>query len=303
MDKFAILDYVKNKDEIPVRFNILKKAPDFIWDWYIKKFNPLSVEKINFDFADGFLIKLPIEKCNTDYKLAASLLFLTLKSFPQVKIICLPDYFSYDYESCAIKISNGNLMFAFLAIDAIKKFSHVIQKEFANLEIFIIDKNHLLTQILIDNIYPHVNYLTVITNEKNIYNKKEHSIFAETGLNIQILSYNKSIIENADIIINTGFENKFDYAIKRNSLYFDLGSKKNDFCQLKIKRPDIFAFNSLNLYCMDKSIDNVILEMAMYCICSDFKKITDGFYNEKLYINVLEKLKKLNVKISSFQKY
>ena len=32
-DKFALLDYVENKEQIPIAFKIFKKAPDFIWDW------------------------------------------------------------------------------------------------------------------------------------------------------------------------------------------------------------------------------------------------------------------------------
>ena len=47
MCQFAVFDYMESRQQIPVAFNILKKAPDFIWDWYIKKFNPLSVEKMD----------------------------------------------------------------------------------------------------------------------------------------------------------------------------------------------------------------------------------------------------------------
>lgn len=298
LDKFAIFNYVENKAEIPIRFNILRKVPDFIWDWYVKKFNPILIEKLNFDFADGFSIKLPLEKIKTDEKKFLHSLNLAIKSLPQIKIIRLPR----TGIEIDIPIAHGNFLFAFLAIDVIKKFFDVAGKNFGQLEIFILDKNHLLTQILIDAIYPHVNYLTIITDTKEIYAQKEHDIFKDVGLNIQILNYNKLYLKNADVIINTGMNCDFAHALGKKVLYFDLSGRKDNFTDFKIKRPDVFALDNLNLYCMNKNFDSILLEMCLYCMCNDFKKIFDGTYNELLFENVMKTLKELDVKISSFQK-
>ena len=298
LDKFAILDYVKNKSEIPIKFNILRKAPDFIWDWYVKKFNPILIEKLNFDFADGFLIKLPLEKTKIDEKKFLHSLSLAIKSLPQIKIIKLP---RTDIE-INIPIAHGNFLFAFLMINVIKKFFAITEKNLGQLEIFILDQNYLLTQILIDVIYPHVNYLTIITDTKEIYTQKQHDIFSDVGLNIQIINYNKLYMKNADVIINTGMDCDFAHALGKKILYFDLTTRNDYFMNFKTKRPDIFALNNLNLYCLNANFDSILLEMCLFCISSDFKKIFDGVYNKKIFENVMKKLETLYIKISSFQK-
>lgn len=296
-DKFALLDYVENKEQIPIAFKILKKAPDFIWDWYIKKFNPLLVERIDFDIADGFSIKLPIERDvpkNIDLSVRK-----TIASFPQVKIVrALKNYSFENYDT--IKVAHGNFLFAFLAMQIIKKFCSVTNKKLELVEVFILDANQTITQILIDSIYPHVNYLSVITGQKDFYLQKQHDIFIDNGLNLQLLNYNKSLMVNADIIINTGIENNFVYAIKPKAIYFDL-SGINSIADIKIKRPDIFISDNFNLYYSEKLIDIVLLEMIFYCAFNDFKKIFNGQYNSNLFSSVSNKINNSNIKISSFQ--
>ena len=302
MAQFAIFDYVENRQQIPMRFNILKKAPDFIWDWYIKKFNPLSVKKINFDIANGLSIKLPIEKSMCEEKNIDLSVRKAVSSFSQVEIVRpLKNYSFYNYEK--LKVAYGNYLFAFLAMKVINKFFSVTGKKLSQLEIFIIDANRIITQILIDTIYPHVNYLSVITQQKDFFLQKQHDIFIDTGLNIQLLNYNKSLIENADVIINTGFENNFEYAIKRSALYFDLAGQSNSIINLKIKRPDICALGNLNLYYNQKPIDIIMLEMIFYCAYNDFKKIINGKYDTDLFLSVSKKINSTPIKISSFQKF
>ena len=302
MCQFAVFDYMESRQQIPVAFNILKKAPDFIWDWYIKKFNPLSVEKMDFDIASGLSIKLPLEKNKRDEKNIGLSVGKALSSYPQIEIVRpLKDYSFCHCEN--LKVSYGNYLFAFLAMQAIKKFIGVTKKDLSQLEIFIIDANRTISQILLDTIYPHVNYLSVLITEKNdFFSQKQHEIFVDTGLNIQLLNFNKALISNADVIINTGVENNFEYAIKRNAIYFDLGGNPNSLINLKIKRPDVFAIDNLNLSYGGKLIDTITLEMIFYCACKDFKKIISGKYATNLFSSVKNKIDTADIKISSFQK-
>lgn len=160
----------------------------------------------------------------------------------------------------------------------------------------------MLTRILLETIYPHVNYLTIITGKKELYEKRSHEIFIDSGLNLQVLGYNKNIIASADIIINTGVEFNFAYAIKYGALYLGLNDQKNYLNDLKIKRPDVFIFNKLNLYYENQLTDNVILEMVLFCLDDDFKKILSGSYDQEKFISVREHIRNLRIKVSSFQK-
>lgn len=122
--EFAVLDYVKNKDEIPLRLNILKKVPAFILDWYVRRFNPLSIKKLNFDLVNGYFIKIPIEKSDVNNSMFDDVFVKTLKKFPMVKIIKLPDNRILDEENILnskVLVARGNFLFAFLTADFIKK--------------------------------------------------------------------------------------------------------------------------------------------------------------------------------------
>ena len=301
--KFAIFDYVKNKNEIELKWNFLKQMPDFIWNWYIQNFCPITIKKLNFDLADGFLIKLPIEKNKFNNFDANKIFMKVLKKFNDVKIIKYPNDFILD-EKNKILVSHGNYFFAFVIMDAIKKFLPNHKKKLSESEILILDSNFYLTNIVLDNIYEHVNYLTVVTQQKNLYKKKEYEIFRDTGLNLQVLDYKKNLINESDIIININFDdNHFFNAIKKNVLYFDLSDSKKKYSdELKIKRPDIFVFDKLNLLYKNNLIDNKTFEMILHCADNDFKKIFDDGYDKKIFNAVKKSIQTLDIKISSFQK-
>ena len=146
--------------------------------------------------------------------------------------------------------------------------------------------------------------MSIVTQQKNLYKKKEREIFQDTGLNLQILDYKKNLISESDIIININFDgNNFFDAIKKNALYFDLSDSKKKYSdKLKIKRPDIFVFDKLNLFYKNNLIDNKIFEMILYCADNDLKKIFDGGYDKKIFSAVKKKIHTLDIKISSFQK-
>ncbi len=65
-NKFAIFDYVKNKNEIELKWNFLKQMPDFIWNWYVQNFCPITIKNLNFDIADELLIKQHSHKIKID---------------------------------------------------------------------------------------------------------------------------------------------------------------------------------------------------------------------------------------------
>ena len=86
-------------------------------------------------------------------------------------------------------------------------------------------------------------------------------------------------------------------------MYFDLSDSKKKYSdKLKIKRPDIFVFDKLNLFYKNNLIDNKIFEMILYCADNDFKKIFDGGYEKKIFNAVKKRIQTLDIKISSFQK-
>lgn len=303
-NKFAIFDYVKNRNEIDIKFPAIKKMPNFIWQWYVKKFCPLAIKNIDIDLANAYFVKLPIEKKENNNLYAHEIFIESMKKLGDLDIIKCPSEFITDANKCKIAVSDGAYFFTLVIMDAIKKISINVKKELSECEIFILDNDFYLTNILLDNICEHVNYLTVITNQKSLYKNKEQEIFMDTGLNINVMKYKKNIISEADIIINNNFDEDFIYAIKKGALYFELkNTNKQNYCdEIKLKRPNVFVFNKLNLIYKNHFCDNNILEMLFYCIDHNFKKCFMGKYNKDSCQQTKNKIKELGIKVSSCQK-
>lgn len=161
------------------------------------------------------------------------------------------------------------------------------KKDLREKKICVLDNNFYLSNILLDNICDEkgVNYLSLITERKDLYKKKWEEVFSETGLNMEILGLNREIIKNADIIINNDFGLEIDFLdeIKKDVIYFDLSERDKKFSEkLKAKRKDIFVFDKINLLYNKKVIDNNLFEMILYCADKNFKKILDGKYSKKI---------------------
>ena len=251
MHGFAEIKLVDDINHIPVKFNILRKAPGFMLDWYIRKFNPFTAEDAQILGERGFLVKMPLtaldmrERQEYFNEQAARTLY-SLRDYG-VGIV-LPPAMPVNELSEArfpdiLPIADGRLVFAIFMMQAIEKTLKLTGKSIRTAEIAIIDGNKSITMSVLDTIYPHVNYLTLITDLD--YSQKCTQMYNDCGLNVNMSDFNRSSLESADIIINIREGNKFDYYYKRGAIYFEMARRNGT--QVAVKRDDVLIVDGLRL--------------------------------------------------------
>jgi len=251
MPGFAEIILIDDLSNIPIKFNLLRKAPGFMLDWYIRRFNPFTAEDTEILGERGYLVTLPLtsddmrERPEYFSEQAAQTLH-NLRDYG-VGIVLPPAMPAGALGAAAfpdiLPVADGNGVFAFFMMQAIDKTLKLAGKNIKTAEIVLIDGNQSLTQSVLDNIYPHVNYLTLITDED--YSGKCAQIYSDCGLNMSVSDYNRSSLVSADIIINTREENKFDFYYKRGAIYFELGRRNG--AETAAKRDDILIVDGLRL--------------------------------------------------------
>ena len=299
MPRFAEIRLIDDLRHIPLKFNILHKAPGFMLDWYIRRFNPFTAEGMEILGERGFLVRLPLtaddmqERPDYFNELAVKTLY-SLRDYG-VEIILPPTPQAGVLNASRfpeiLPIADGHLTFSFFIMQAIEKTLKFVGKNIKTTEIVLIDGNYDLTMSMLDNIYEHVNFLTLITDTD--YSDKCAQIYGDCGLNVSLSSYNRSSLESADIIINMRNENKFDYYYKRGAIYFEL-SRING-AEIAARRDDILIVDGLHLAIPMEIGSGVSLERfecGLHAMSHEYRQLKHR-YDGRLIRPVADRIKTL----------
>lgn len=303
--KFAYLEYVQSKKDIPVKLNIIRKSEKLL-EWYVKKFNPVILKDVKIIGVDGYCIILPVineeEKANIEkVKYIVNETINMLLDY-DINIILLPK--SYPFQiSQSIEEATGKYVFALFIMSAINKILKIMKKDIRTAEFLIINGNNQLTEFIIDNIYSEINYLSLMTDDESFefFKDKALRVFDDTGLNMQIIKKNKSIAETVDIIINTSdMDFKLDYFFKRQSIFFDLSFNIKRFEELVRKRNDMIVINDLRLSYNDEILSTQKFELPLFCSCEDYRNIILKGYEKERGEKALAFVRDMDIKLVSF---
>lgn len=301
-NKFAILDYVQNKDDIPIKNKIIKNSPDKFFDWYIKKFNPYKLERLNIYEIEGFKITMPFTKQD----LYNRILFVnkifekTEKVLNNYNVTSLIKHMTKEYFN-DFYIATGKNLMPFFLVDCFKKVVEITKKDLKNIEVLIISGNNKLINMILDNIYLDVNYITIlIDKDKNFDLKNKISdIYYDSGLNISIMQ-NLRDISSADIIINTSdMLPRYDNFFKSGAVFLDLTNNKDRLISLAIVRSDIFFIDNFKIKHEDQKYNLDIFELGFYIGSKNYFDLINNIYKEYYFNKVFKELKKENVKFVS----
>jgi len=317
--KFICVEFVKDIDEIPLKFNLLKKAPLSVIDWYVRKFNPYRIEEISVLGESGYLVSIPItlEESRKDKE---KTMMITSKMLENIKELSVdiafpPRNFPFEFPE-VVRIANGKHIFALLIMQAINKAVKMTNRELKKTEILIIGGNETITNIVLENVYRHVNYLSLIFDENasdaeiEDYNKTAAYIFDDVGLNVRITKKNVDCLKSADIIINTSNERiPYDYYYKRGAIYFDLGMNKEKTRELMVKRGDILVITGLKIKVLeDENSDfstghvqnntyrDEIFEAQFYIKIREYRTLLNRTYaNNTYFFDMVRKINEILV--------
>ena len=307
--KFAIIEVADSVVDITYRFKIIGKSPAAVQEWYVKKFNPFRLEETEYCGHKGFLVKLPFTKDGTFIKNpeALSLTMQTLKALSAygVEVVLPPPVFPQPFPDI-LPIANGSIMRIFFAMPMVFKALHFLNKDIKTAEILIIGGNMYMTLFLIDMVYPHVNHLTLLTDnpEDTSLLETAERIFDDTGLNLCLTVKNKALLESADVILNTyGGPDRYDYYYRRDTAYVEFSLNKQKYLELAGKRPELLLVDDVKIKYNDQVMSTAFFEMLFFAASSAYRRFyyfAGKDYNKDLSATVLAELDKFNVQIRSF---
>lgn len=290
MDKFAHIKCADKVENIYVKSKLIKILPKYFKDKYIIKTNPFILNEIQYLNTGGYEIVLPFIKEEIDSFKAITIFNDTLAKLEDLSVtVASTDIKIQDFDSKILFMEGKNIL-AFFMPQAIKKALKFLERDLKYTEVLIIDdKNSDNTYNIIDAIYSELNYLTVFTERADYFTEYAKKIYADTGLNLQILEQNKSAIKDADLIINLSSNINLDYFYKRGAIYFDLCNNSEKTVEILRKRDDLNIIDDLIMSYNNSSIDNSLLETVLYIKYEYFKDfVVSKQYNKSLIYNIIK---------------
>lgn len=307
--KFAIIEAANSVADITYRFKIIGKSPVTIQEWYVKKFNPFKMEEVEHCGQRGFLIKLPFTKDGTFIQSpeALSLTTRTLEALSAygVEMVLPPPVFAHPFPN-TLPVADGCVMRLFFAMPIIQKALHFLNKDIKTAEILIIGGNMHMTLLLIDMVYPHVNHLTLLTDnpEDTLLLETAERVFDDTGLNLCLTVKNKALLEGADVILNTyGGPDRYDFYYRRGAAYVEFSPNKQKYLELATKRPELLLVDDIKIKYRNQVMSAAFFEMLFFAASAEYRRFyyfLGKNYSEELSKFILQELKVRNAQIRSF---
>ncbi|KAE9636218.1 hypothetical protein GND95_03615 [Defluviitalea raffinosedens] len=306
MKKVAYLHWAKTSDEVNLGYNWIKKLPSFLKDQYILKNCPVKVEEVPFLETSFFEVQLPltIEEANGKSERYLQKLMdrvMEILEEKKVKMICFSEkgknklYYS-------IPISKGDYVIPFFIYWAILK---VAGRSLEDTEVTILDGKNKTTDLILDLIYPRVNYLNIISDETERFKVKSEEIYDDVGLNLQLLSHNKkTVLEYTDVIIDCRDIPHTDfYYCNKRAMYFYIGDNKEMVKNILIKCPDLKVIDDFILSVQGKQYSTAFCEMIWFASKEWFDLIVSKEYTLGDLKQIHKEIVKDGWKVENFCRY
>ncbi|NDO47514.1 hypothetical protein [Clostridium sp. MD294] len=256
---------------------IFLKLPHFILNWYLLQYRPFCIKEMNLANAEGYEIKIyqNLEQ-QTEKQIQKLLLFLKQKEVAVVLTDCdiiLPNN---------IKICYGTILNSLLVLQATQKAIKRQHKTLQESRFLIIDGENFITDLVLDVLYPHVNYLSIYTNRQEYFTKKTEQIYEDYGLCLEFFTGEKNkLFGTYNVIINCSNNmDNYDYKIQKNAFYFDIIQNKPKMKRLLSRRNDLLLSDGLLLKWQNNTYYSKQLETIFcatekhfyYFLCHDYRQ-------------------------------
>ncbi|MEY8321162.1 hypothetical protein AAK894_08795 [Lachnospiraceae bacterium 46-61] len=294
--KFAEISYSTKKEDFGIKGFFLK-FPNYILNWYLMRFCPFYIQQTTLANVEGYTVKIykPYENYKTE-KQIQKLILLLQKKETDVLLIHHDMLFPH-----IIDIAYGNIINALFVLDiskkAIKRQSQTLQQS----KFLIIDGENDITNMVLDILYPHVNYLSIYTEQPQNFFQKADEIYEEYGLRLEIFSDIKNKqFETFNIILNCS-ENMYayDYKIQKNAFFFDMIQNHKKMRCLMSRRNDLLLSNGLLLKWENKNYSSKQIEAILRITEHSFHNFL--CYNKKQKLNqIVNLLQHKNITITAF---
>lgn len=300
--KFASICYCKTMDDIRIN-SIIKRIPKRLLDFYIKKKNPYTCKEVTLLEAEGLEIILPLLQEEEYSQKWDEIVTKTLEELKEKEVEIVISPTKGIFPNNIIKIADGKAIFALLLNPVIDKALKYVQKEKKSSEFLIIDGGNFLTNLILDSIYPNVNFLSIYTDRAENFEQRAKEIYEDTGLILQVFSNCKNaLLKEADVIINGGCDmENYDYYFKKKSIYLDVNKNRQKLKRLRQKREDMLFIDGLELKIDNAYYTSEVFEAIEYVKNKEFRNFLSKQYNKEKGEFLRKDLKQYKMGISAFR--
>lgn len=253
--KFAVLRCAGDIHDLPLSNPLMRYMPKKIRRGHILKRLPVSATNIQHLNHTGLDITLPImeeDLLNSDYVKEVINEWNQKAMLYNVNATILSKElrpFSEDFNGLIANKTNVQFLYMNTVIEKIIERSH---KELKDMNFVLIDGDNSRTTYIMNQIYDHINNLTLITSQPDQFEDSIEAIYEETGLAVWVTNYNINQKIPGDIIINCSRDqNKVFYCFDEGSYMIDFISNDDKIKNILIKRSDIRIITEVDMYIED----------------------------------------------------
>ena len=274
--KFAEITTSKKKEEFGMPKFFLK-FPDFIIHWYLLH-HPFYIQETNLENAKGYHV--------TIYQQAENIEKL-LWELQQKEVDILLLYCDIAFPSI-IDISYGNILHSLLVLEAAKKAIKRQSKTLQHSKFLIIDgKENFMTNIVLDSLYPFVNYLSIYTERPEYFLQRAEEIYEEYGLRLELFSDTR-LFQAFNIVINCSNDmENYDYKLQKNAFFFDVAQN------------DLLLSNGLLLKWNKKTYLSKQIEAILRITEHSFYQFLQQDYHKETLIKITNLLQQKEITVTA----
>ncbi|NLP45454.1 MAG: hypothetical protein GX347_00215 [Epulopiscium sp.] len=305
--KFAYFVFPSRKEDIPLPFSWMWKMPETFVHYYIKRKQPFLFSEVECLGVSGYKIQLPFlleEVKRYTQEECCKIIEKAIIQLDQstVDMVALPEIWK-SWKDFKFKIAKGRTVCLFFILSAILKIIEILKKPLQFIEVTLIAGDLKETDLVMDILYPHVNFFTLIAEDKDEFLKKTEEIYADTGLSINLLqkTYTRQI--EGDIIINLSPEDTSFYFCKKGTIYFDFGGSQEHTKKILLNRRDLCVIDDFSFYTPREEISSTLCELVWYSQDVSFRRYqTRGYFSRDLS-RLLDYKEQKNLSIRYFYQY
>ena len=258
--------------------------PSKVMHFYIEHFRPNTICETELLGAKGYHAKIHLSEEQLQKKelKGQKIIEKMLKNLEELGVqIVVPPPKQGNIPTGILPISNGKIVKGLYVMEAITKFLTLQKKDLKDARIVLVDGGNVLTHLILDRVYPNVNFLSILTDRQEDFEKKIQAIYEDCGLNVYLFSNGKNTaMAEADIILNCGCEmENYDYTIKPQAFYFDIAQNRRKLQRLMLRRDDIFIADGILLQKEKKPYTDKEVEAAAYVSKNEFKTLVSSAYD------------------------
>lgn len=297
--KFAEVSYSSKKEDFDIK-GILLKLPNSIVDWYLFRYRPFYIEKYQLAEAEGYKIKIyqPYEQqTEKQKKQIENILFMLQQK--EVAILLTNGNIELPHM---IDIASGNVINALFVLEAAKKALKRQSKTLQQSKFVIIDGGDVIIDLVLEVLYPYVNYISIYTNREQYFLEKAEEIYEECGLRIEFFYGTKNkLFDTFDIVVNCSHNiDNYDYKLQKNAFFFDVVKNKQKMQQLMARRKDLLLSDGLLLKWENHTYFSKQLEVILYITEQYFYNILKNRFQKQNVKQAMDLIQNKKIAVTGF---